>query len=335
MAITAKELAAKLGLSPAAVSMALNNKPGVSTATRRRVIEAARQLGYDFSRKAVARGERRGQLCLVVYRRNGAVVGDTPFFADLTSGVSIGCKKAQYDLVIRYLYDDDDLRDQLYTLETSGFQGVILLATELDAPSMSRFSSLSAPVVVLDACFDAHDYNYVLINNVQGAFQATSYLISKRRTQPGYLRSSYPISNFEERADGFYKAIRASGMSTSKSVVHLLTPSQEGAYADMKALLEGGEEPADCYFADNDHIAIGAVRALKEAGFRVPEDVAVVGFDDLPVCGYTDPPLTTVRVPVRAMGEAAARRLTEMLEEQEPVSMKIEIRTGLVKRKSV
>ncbi len=335
MAITAKELAARLGLSPAAVSMALNNKPGVSTATRRRVIEAAREMGYDFSKKAVSREGLQGQLCLAVYRRNGAVVGDTPFFADLISGVSVGCKKARYDLVIRYLYDDEDFPDQLYTLESSGFQGIILLATELDAPGLSRFSRLSAPLLVLDAYFEAHDYNYVLINNIQGAFQATSYLISKRRTQPGYLRSSYPISNFEERADGFYKAIRAGGMSTSKSLVHLLTPSQEGAYADMKALLDGGEEIAKCYFADNDLIAIGAVAALREAGYRVPEDVAVVGFDDLPICEYMDPPLTTVRVPAHSMGETAVRRLAEMLEGSEPVSMKVEIRTQLVRRKSV
>ena len=241
MAITAKELAKALGLSQAAVSMALNNKPGVSTATRRKVIEAARHLGYDFSRKAVARGNWKGQFCLVVYRRSGAVVGDTPFFADLTNGVSIGCQKAQYDLLIRYLYEDETLLDQLYTLETSGFRGIILLATELDAPALSRFSQIRTPIVILDAYFETADYNYVLINNIQGAFIATNYLISKRRTQPGYLCSSYKISNFAERADGFYKAIRRNGMSTAKSVVHQLTPSQEGAYADMKALLEGGE----------------------------------------------------------------------------------------------
>lgn len=335
MAITAKELAKALGLSQAAVSMALNNKPGVSTATRRKVIEAARHLGYDFSRKAVARGNWKGQFCLVVYRRSGAVVGDTPFFADLTNGVSIGGQKAQYDLLIRYLYEDETLPDQLYTLETSGFRGIILLATELDAPALSRFSQIKTPIVILDAYFETADYNYVLINNIQGAFIATNYLISKRRTQPGYLCSSYKISNFAERADGFYKAIRRNGMSTAKSVVHQLTPSQEGAYADMKALLESGEEPADCYFADNDHIAIGAIAALKEAGYRIPEDVAVVGFDDLPLCNYMEPPLTTVHVPTQVMGETAVSRLAEMVEKGDSHAIKIEISTVLVKRKSV
>lgn len=334
MAVTAKELAARLGLSPAAVSMALNDKPGVSTATRRRVIEAARALGYDFARVSAAPGGPMGRVCLAVYKRDGAVVGDTPFFADLTSGVSIGCKKAGYDLVIRYLYDDG-FPELLYTLRASDLQGLILLGTELDAPALSRLSLPGMPLVVLDAYFEAFDHDYVLINNIQGAFQAASYLISKRRAQPGYLRSSYPISNFEERADGFYKAIRSSGMSTSKSPVHLLTPSQEGARADMRALLRSGEEIADCYFADNDLIALGAAAALKEAGHRIPEDVALVGFDDIPACVCADPPLTTVRVPARAMGETAVRRLRELLEGREHVSMKTEVRTELVRRKSV
>ena len=159
--------------------------------------------------------------------------------------------------------------------------------------------------------------------------------IKKRRTQPGYLRSAYPIGNFDERADGFYKAIRVNGMSTAKSLVHRLTPSQEGAYADMKALLEAGEKPADCYFADNDHIAIGAITALKEAGYRIPEDVAVVGFDDIPLCEYLDPPLTTIEVPRHIMAQTAVGRLIEMVESKELHPVKIQIGVTLKKRKSV
>ncbi len=124
-------------------------------------------------------------------------------------------------------------------------------------------------------------------------------------------------------------------MSTAKSLVHRLTPSQEGAYADMKALLGAGERPADCYFADNDHIAIGAIRALKEAGYRIPEDVAVVGFDDLPICSYLSPPLSTVYVPVHYMGKTAAGRLARIIEEKDALPVKIEVSTSLKKRKSV
>ena len=149
------------------------------------------------------------------------------------------------------------------------------------------------------------------------------------------MHSAYSISNFEERADGFYKAIRANGMSTSKCIVHHLTPSQEGACADIRALIESGEELAPCYFADNDYIAVGAITALKEAGYRIPEDIAVIGFDDLPLCEYLSPPLTTIHVPKQYMGEMAARRLVTILNEKGAKPVKIEIATQLIERSSV
>ena len=333
MSVTAKDLARILGLSEAAVSMALNHKPGVSTATRNRVLEAAQAYGYDFARRKLS--AKKGTVCMVIYRKSGAVVSETPFFAALSEGVSIGCKRAGYDLVLRYLYEDENFEDQLYLLTSSHFSGLILLATEMEESVQKRFGALSLPFVILDAYSDTLEADAVLINNNQGAYLAANYLIAKCKTQPGYLHSSYLIGNFSERADGFYKAIRAHGMSTSKSPVHRLTPSQEGAYADMKALLAAGEEPARCYFADNDLIAIGAMQAFKEAGYRIPEDIAVIGFDDLPVSEYFDPPLTTIHVPSHYMGETAVVRLIQLLEHKGQLPVKIEIGTSLRKRKSV
>ena len=335
MSITAKELAGRLGLSESAISLALNDKPGVSRATRRRVIDAAKEYGYDFSKKAIATVGKKGTICFVIYKKSGAVVGDTPFFSTLTDGINMGCRRLHYDCVIRYLYEDDDIADQIYTLGSSQFSGIILLATEIDENSLKNFARLSVPIVVLDAYFEKLAFNFILINNIQGAFMATEYLIKKRHTQPGYLRSDYWISNFDQRADGFYKAIRAAGMSTAKSQVLRLAPSQEGAYEDMKRHLASGERPVDCYFADNDLIAFGAVMALKEAGYRVPEDVAVVGFDDMPACEYMNPPLSTIMVPKLFMGETAATRIIQLIEGENSQPLKIEISTKLVRRKTV
>ena len=234
--ITAKELAALLQLSESAVSLALNNKPGVSRETRKRVLEAAREHNYDFSRKAVSRDQKKQLICFAVYRKSGAVVGDTPFFSELTDGISTSCRRDGYECVIRYLYEDEDLEDQIYGIRKSNFAGVIVLATEMEEHTLSLFDGVETPLVFLDAYFERPEYNFIMINNTQGAYLATKYLIRKCRTQPGYLRSSYWISNFEARADGFYKAIREAGMSTSHSLVHRLPPSQEGAYSDMKEI---------------------------------------------------------------------------------------------------
>ncbi|HWT26854.1 MAG TPA: LacI family DNA-binding transcriptional regulator [Mobilitalea sp.] len=335
MSITAKELAKMLEISEAAVSMALNNKSGVSTATRQKVIETAKKHGYDFTRieEVIETKTEKGNLSFIIYKKHGAVVTDSPFFNQLTEGIEQSCRKARYHLHINYLYGDEDMTQQLGGL--SFYDGIILLATEMKNEDFLPFANLKTPIVVLDTYFQNLNYDCVLINNFQGAYQAANYIIRKTKAQPGYLHSSYPIGNFDERADGFYKAIRENGMSNSKSQVLSLTPSMDGAYKDMLDLLEHGEEPVRCYFADNDLIAAGAMKALKEKGYRIPEDVSMIGFDNMPFCTYIEPTLTTVHVPKQYMGEMAVQRLVHIIDSKDHFPIKIEVTTTIVKRKSV
>lgn len=335
MAITAKELAKKLGLSESAISLALNQKPGVSTATRKRVLAAAKEFGYDFSKLSAGEAsERRGTIYFVIYKKHGAVIADTPFFAQVSEGVDMECQRLPYYLNIQYLHDGDDIPGQLANWKRNGCRGILLLGTEMQPQDFHHFLNIDIPLVLLDNYFEEIDVDCVLINNIQGAYTATDHLIRKRNTQPGYLHSAYAIHNFDERADGFYKAIRKNGMSASRSIVHQLTPSVEGAYADMKELLARGEPLADCYFADNDLIAAGAIRAFREAGYQIPQDIGVVGFDGLPVCTYIEPTLTTVHVPKEYMGAVAIRRLHELVASTTEHPIKIEISTILKKRRS-
>ena len=334
MGITAKELAAKLNLSEAAVSMALRNKQGVSTETRKKVLEAADKYGYDFTKTTKAKNPAK-HITFVIYKRQGAVVGETPFFSELTEGVSMACTGHEYKLHIAYIQKDDDVQTKIDEIIYSGCAGIILLGTEMQHEDLQPFLNIRIPLVLLDAYTDFIECDCVLINNVQGAFNATNYLISRTKNQPGYLRSAYQISNFDERADGFYKSIRLHGMSVSQSIVHKLTPSVEGAFADMLEILDQGEKLAPCYFADNDVIAIGAMKALQKKGFRIPEDVAIIGFDDLPITSYMEPPLATIHVPKKYMGEMAVKRLIEIISADRQLPLKIEVSTKLKKRRSV
>ena len=315
------------------MSLALNNRPGVSARTPERVWQAAREAGFDFARRVLPQTAERGRVCMLVCKKSGAVLADTPFFSALTEGVLAGCRRCGFELVVRELYADEGSEGQIYVLRKSGFAGFLLLATEMDAAGLTAFAALNAPLVVLDAYFDEAPCDCVRINNTQGAFLATAHLLSRCK-QPGYLRSAYRISNFEARADGFYRAVRSRGLSASRCPVHALAPSQEGAYADMKALLQAGEALADGYFADNDLLAAGAIAALREAGYRIPEDVAVVGFDDMPLCESLAPPLTTIRVPKRDMGEIAVQRLAQRIERPEQPPLKSEVSTALGRRRS-
>ena len=353
MSITAKELAQKLNLSAAAVSMALNNKPGVSTQTRKMVLEEARRLGYNFDRIKAKEENRteQGNIYFVVYRKHGALVPESPiyvskgqgmpvaepsFFTQLSEGISQSCKEMGYHLHISYLYADDNVAAQLQEWANFGLSGILLLGTEMDRTDLAIFRQSGIPFVLIDNYFDDLNTDSVIMNNVQGAFLATNYLIRRCHSQPGYLKSTYRFNGFNERADGFYKAIRLNGMSTARSQVMDLSPTVEGAYEDMKVLLlQNPDAPIPrCYFADNDLIAAGAMRALTEAGYRIPEDVAIIGFDDMPLCTYMNPPLTTVHVPKQYMGDLAVKRLVEIIKNKSSLPVKIEVATTLVKRKS-
>lgn len=333
MGITAKELAERLGISTAAVSMALNDKPGVSAETKKRVRIEAERLGYDFSR--IKRKDTAGSSILfVVYKKSGAVVADTPFFSNVTEGIRKACNTAGFRLSIQYLYEADMSSRTLDDIRYSDHAGLIILGTEMLSDDLSMFLDLSIPVVILDSYFENFTCDTVLINNSQGSYQATRHLIRQCKSQPGYLRSSYRINNFNEREEGFRKAVRSHGMSISQSIVHDLTPSLSGSYSDMKGIIASGEPLARCYFADNDLIAIGAMRAIKEAGLRIPEDIAIVGFDNLPMSQMVDPMLTTIHVPQEYMGEAAVRRLSERLEHPDVPTVKTEVGTLLIDRYS-
>lgn len=334
MKINAKDIAKELNISAAAVSLALNGKKGVSEITREKIIAKAKEMGFDFS-SLVRSPKDKINILFLIYARTGAVVADTQFFASVTEGISIRCQERKLNLEVRYIYENDNLADEIYSIIKTDTSGIILLGTEMTPVRFRPFQKLSIPLLILDTYFEEINGNYCLINNVQGAFIATNYIIRKKKQQPGHLKSAYDIGNFKEREDGFYNAIRANGMSASKSIVHHLAPSTEGAYEDMKNILQRGDAIASCYFADNDLIACGAMKAFKEAGYRIPEDIGIVGFDNIVLSEMMDPPLTTINVPKLNMGKNAVDRLIVMMSPDSGSPVKIEISTDLVIRKSL
>ena len=221
MSITAKELAEKLNLSQTAVSMALNNKPGVSTETRRMVVEAAEKYGYDFTRLSLKKN-KAGSIYAVSYRSHNAIMSYSPIFDAMVEGMESVVQKDNYKLKVITFYEKrDNLEHYLGDLRTTDCVGIILFGTEMREEMVRPFLKLPFPVVILDAYFENLDCNYVVPNNRQGAYLATDYLISRRMKQPGYLQSAYPLRNFSERLEGFYHAVHDNGMSRSRCGIHL------------------------------------------------------------------------------------------------------------------
>ena len=318
MGITAKNLAKKLNLSQTAVSMALNNKPGVSTQTKQLVLQTAEKYGYDFSRLSMKKNQS-GDIYFIIYRAHNAIVNYTPIFSELTDGIEQECRKNDFRLKTLQIYEKtDNIQKCIEDIRISGCIGIILLGTEITASTCQQFLDLGVPMILLDSYLDSVDCSSVLINNSQGSYLATNYLIDRCNTQPGHLCSSYKIQNFIERKNGFNRAVREHGMSVGKSVIHELSPSIDGAFFDMLEI-----------------IAIGVIKALKLRGFKVPEDIAVIGFDNISEGRIIEPSLSTIDISRNFMGQTAAKQLIQQINTPVPHTVKIEISTKVIKRFSV
>lgn len=330
-----RDIAQHSGVSISTVSLVLNGKPGISEATRRRVLETAAELGYqDYSPRGKAKG-KPSSLQFILYKKHGQVVSDTPFFSNVLEGAEAEVRRLGFQLLITYIDESEGVEQQLQKVIDSSCAGMILLATEMSRADLEPFARTGIPMVVLDSYFEEITEDSVVINNMQGAFTATLYLCQKGHTHVGYLKSKVPINNFLERKDGFKKALKACKVPYNPEYIFRLGTTIESAYADMKAVLAASPKLPTAFFADNDIIAIGALRALKEAGYRIPQDISVIGFDDIPTCELMDPPLSSIRVPKHAIGQLAVTRLVGLLEHDTGVRLKVEVRTELAERGSV
>ncbi len=167
MNISAKELAKLINVSPATVSMVFNNKPGISEATRELVLKTAAEYGYA-PKKNEASGASSRIIQLVNYKKHGKVAADTPFFSQLTEGISTECTRQGCALHISYFYETMDIDSQLDALRAVDCEGILLLATEMAPSDFRKFRDFSVPIVVVDCYYDELDYDCVLINNVGG-----------------------------------------------------------------------------------------------------------------------------------------------------------------------
>lgn len=325
------DIANKVGVSPATVSNALNNRKGVSEETKQKIVRVAKELEYYKESD-----KRQKTIRFVIYKKHGLIVSDTPFFSSLIEGIANECRNQGYELLISHVYHSE-CEEIIHTVAAEYSQGLIILATEMCLADLAPFYDFDIPIVLLDSYFKEENFDCVLINNRDASYRATKYLVQKGHTQIGYLHSTLPINNFYYRKAGFKDALQEFKIQSNAEFELFLEPTMEGSYRDMKALLEKGDIPLPTSFvADNDIIAFGAMRALKERGIRIPEDVSIVGFDDMPFCEITSPRLTTSKVFKQDIGSTAVKRLLQNIEgNKERVTQRIEVNTELIVRDSV
>jgi len=328
-----KDLAKKLGVSPATVSLAIHNRPGVSEATRERIFKELREQGMERLIPMADTRELR-HLQLILYKNGKEILTDSPFFLKLIEGIDTQAKKDGFALMVSYFTANEAVEDQLEKIRLSNCDGIILLATEMTPDEVLPFKELGLPLVALDQNLEEIGVSSVAISNEISTRKAVEYLISLGHERIGYLRSMNQIRNFSERYEGYCRAMDKAGLYHPDDGQISSPPSVEGAYHAMKKQLKRIGLTCTAFVADNDNILCGAMKALREYNIAVPERVSLIGFDDLPMTTLYDPPLDTIRVPKEQMGAIAVSLMTAMLNAPFHLPVKISIGTEFVKRKS-
>jgi DNA-binding LacI/PurR family transcriptional regulator len=328
---TLEDVAARAGVSRATASRVVNGARRVAPSTRRAVEAAIAELGYAPNRAARSLAAHRSDtVALVVSETTGRLFAD-PFFGRTIRGVAAVLGATDYQLVLVTVEGDDD-RDRVERhLLRGNAAGALLLSTRTDDPLPRRLHDAGLPCVLVGRPAGDLPLGYVDADNAGGARRAVAHLVDRGRRLVGTVAGPADMVPGEDRLAGWRQALVDAGRLPSPTLVASADFTRAGGRAATDELL--ARQPGlDGLFVASDLMALGALDALRAAGRRVPDDVAVVGFDDSELAASADPPLTTVRQPIEDLGRRVAGALLAQLGGGEPTTEVL--RTELVVRSS-
>ena len=309
---TLDQVAARAGVGRGTVSRVINGSSQVSERTRQTVLAAVTELGYVPNLAARALVTRRTDtVALVVSESEDRLFGE-PFFAGVVRGISAGVTAAGRQLVLALTAGQDGERPIERYLTRQHVDGVLLLSLHGDDPLPRQLRERGLPVVLGGRPAGGYAGACVDVDNAGGARAGVAHLLERGRRRVATITGPLDMMVGQDRLAGYRDALSAAGRPADDSLVETGDFSEDSGQQAMHALLER-EPDLDAVFAANDLMAVGAMRALREAGRRVPDDVAVVGFDDSPLSRVTDPPLSTVRQPTDEMGRRMAELLMQLI----------------------
>jgi len=302
--ITIADVAAKAGVSKTTVSRVLNGKGELGEATAARVRRVIDELGYVPSARAV--GLARGRTRIV-----GMLVPSLtwPWMGEVLQGAVDVIEASRYGLLLFTCNrGEESMRQFASQVSAKSFDGLLVIEPEGTLDYIAELHSHGLPIVLIDDRGNQPLFPSVATTNHTGGAQAARHLLSIGRRRPLVITGMERFGCTQQRQSGFRDTFAAAGFPVAPELIFPGDFTFECGRIAVREAMSGGI-PFDAVFAHNDLSAAGAIKAVREAGLAVPDDVAVVGFDDIPLAAHTDPPLTTVHQPLRQMGETAARML--------------------------
>ena len=331
--ITVRTIAKAAGVSPATVSNVLTGRRQVDSVSGKRVLECARQMGYQKEKHR----EYKKAIHFVLYKKHGHIVMDTPFFSALIQGIERTCRSNNFSLSITYIDCVKNPAAQDLIQQTAEDKGtpLLLLATEMDEKDLALFSQFQGPIVVLDNRCPRFALNTVCIDNSMAGWAAGCCLISHGHRNVGFITSSIPFQNALDRKKGFVEALDTEGIVLPEKNIFSVTPTMEEATKELIQIFSTRKELPTGIFAMNDILAFAAYRALQETKRRIPQDVSLIGMDNLPFGQILTPKLTTIGVYKEELGCRAVERLIEIVQNAETAPVKQSVSISLIERESV
>lgn len=325
--ITITAIAQEAGVSVPTVSRVLNGRNDVAPQTRERVEELLRRHGY---RRRATRPRAGASLIDLVFNDL-----DSPWAVEIIRGVEDVAHAAGVGTVVSAIHRrSTSTRQWLQNLRTRATDGVILVSSDLAPPVHAELRRLNVPMVLVDpAGVPTLDIPTIGATNWAGGLRATEHLISLGHRRIGFIAGPPRLLCSRARLDGYRAALEAAGLPMSDDLIVPGDFYHESGYSSGTALLNLADPPT-AIFASSDQMAFGAYEAVRRRGLRVPDDVSVVGFDDLPEARWSSPPLTTVRQPLAEMGLLAARTVLRLARGEPVDTPRVELSTDLVVRDS-
>ncbi len=329
--MTIRELAKLIDVSPATISIVLNRKKGVSEETRKRVLEAIETHHYMPSVQKVGKTK---SVLLMKYCKSGMFVEENQGFISMIID-SIEEQLRMEHLGMTMMVAKTELKAALNAIDYSKYCGMIVIATEIMEDSYSVLQSIPIPFVVVDNTVPNYGYNSVCMNNYENVWMALQYCRECGHTEIGYLGSISDTENFKARCKAFRMYVPEFGFHFDEKWEFRVTPTMLGAHDDFMSILEKKPELPSCLFAENDTIALGVMKAMKEEGYKIPRDISIIGFDDIPYASISSPTLTTVHVQRNIMGKQSVFQLLQLMADPRFNPIKTRITGRLMVRDSV
>ncbi|MGO4886730.1 LacI family DNA-binding transcriptional regulator [Anaerobacillus sp. MEB173] len=328
--VTLLDVAKHAGVSRATASLIVRGSPNIADTTREKVLASMRELGYVYDRVAA---NMRSQTSSTV----GLIITDiaNPFFSELLIGVHHALEKAGYIVFLGTTFDSDTKQERLLSTMLEHRVGGVILCPVSDSSkeTVERIKNLDIPIVTAVRELAMINCDYVGIDYNAGSEMAVTHLIEKGHRRIAFLGGSAGSSAWKERRQGYVSALEKAGLDVDESLIFESSVTREGGLERAQHVVDHPNPPT-AIFCFNDFVANGVMQGLRAAGINPGEEMAVVGFDNIPEASLFNPPLTTISSFPRKIGEEAANLLHHRIKDNEREQNRIIIQPELVVRKT-